>query len=203
MGNKLFVGGLAWATTDQSLRAAFEAHGEVKDARVITDRETGRSRGFGFVTMGDDESAKKAMEAMDGAEIDGRNVRVNEAQERSRGPGGGGPRPPRSGGPPRHSGPPRDRGYPPVERRGGGGGGGYGGGGGGGYRSGGGGGGGGSGGPPPPIDSKPAGRKRHNGGGKRKRGRDDRDEYVDDGRGGGGRRKRRGGGNRREFDGDY
>jgi len=90
MGNKLFVGGLAWATDDSSLRAAFEQFGEVAEAKVITDRETGRSRGFGFVTLGTDEEAQAACAAMDGSELDGRTVRVNEAHERTRGGGGGG-----------------------------------------------------------------------------------------------------------------
>ena len=91
MSKKLFVGGLAWATTDDTLRSAFEAFGEVTEARVITDRETGRSRGFGFVTFSNDGDADKAVEEMDGADLEGRNVRVNEAEERRRGgPGGGG-----------------------------------------------------------------------------------------------------------------
>jgi len=78
-----------------SLRAAFEQFGLVTDAKVITDRDTGRSRGFGFVTFESGGDAETAMSAMDGAELDGRRVRVNEAQERSsngRGGGGGGPR---------------------------------------------------------------------------------------------------------------
>ncbi|MBM4343450.1 MAG: RNA-binding protein, partial [Deltaproteobacteria bacterium] len=103
MGKKLFVGGLSWNTEDASLRSAFERFGVVADAKVIKDRESNRSRGFGFVTMGDDESARKAVEGMDGKELDGRTVKVSEAQER----------PPRSGG------------Y--GDRGGGGGGGGYGG----------------------------------------------------------------------------
>ena len=90
MGNKLFCGGLAWATTDEGLRAAFEVHGKVIEAKVITDRDTGRSRGFGFVTFAEEEGAKSAMEALDGAELDGRSIRVNEAQERRGGGGGGG-----------------------------------------------------------------------------------------------------------------
>jgi len=90
MGNKLFVGGLAWATDDHGLRTAFEQFGTVTDAKVITDRETGRSRGFGFVTFGSDDEAANAIQAMDGTDLDGRAIRVNEAQERSRGPRGGG-----------------------------------------------------------------------------------------------------------------
>ncbi len=95
MGTKIFVGGLAWATTDDSLRAAFEHLGEVTDSKVIMDRDTGRSRGFGFVSFAESSSCQQAIETMDGAVIDGRSVRVNEAQERQ---GGGGPRGPRAGG---------------------------------------------------------------------------------------------------------
>ena len=89
MSKKLFVGGLSWNTDDHGLRAAFEAHGEVTDAKVITDRDTGRSRGFGFVTFSDEAAGTTAMEEMNGAELDGRRLNVNEAQERSRGGGGG------------------------------------------------------------------------------------------------------------------
>ncbi len=98
---KLFVGSLAWGTTDDSLREAFESFGAVSDAKVITDRETGRSRGFGFVTFEQPEDADAAIEAMNGAELDGRNIAVNEAQDRRReggGGGGGGGRPPGGGG---------------------------------------------------------------------------------------------------------
>ena len=92
MSNKLFVGGLSWGTNDQTLSSAFDAYGEVTDAKVITDRETGRSRGFGFVTFADANDARAAMQAMDGANLDGRTIRVNEANERPprRGGGGGG-----------------------------------------------------------------------------------------------------------------
>ncbi|MBL92295.1 MAG: RNA-binding protein [Myxococcales bacterium] len=89
MKNKLFVGGLAWATDDNGLRSAFESFGEVEEAKVIQDRDTGRSRGFGFVTFSSDEAAESAMGEMDGKELDGRTIRVNIAQERSRGGGGG------------------------------------------------------------------------------------------------------------------
>ena len=92
MGNKLFIGGLAWATTDESLRAAFEQFGEVTDSKVITDRDTGRSRGFGFVTFAQSEDAQAAMENMDGKDLDGRAIRVNEAHDRRGGGGGGGGR---------------------------------------------------------------------------------------------------------------
>jgi len=91
VGKKLFVGGLAWATRDESLREAFEAFGTVTDAKVILDRDTGRSRGFGFVTFEDAAAADEAEAQMNGAELDGRAIRVNEARERApRGGGGGG-----------------------------------------------------------------------------------------------------------------
>jgi hypothetical protein len=90
MGNKLFVGGLSWGTVDASLRQAFEAIGEVTDAKVITDRETGRSRGFGFVTMADQASAQRAIAEMDGQVLDGRTIKVNEAAEKPPRSGGGG-----------------------------------------------------------------------------------------------------------------
>lgn len=90
MSKKLFVGGLAWATDDDGLRQAFEAYGEVTDAKVINDRETGRSRGFGFVTFADDNAGQTAMSEMDGKPLDGRTIRVNEANDRRSGGGGGG-----------------------------------------------------------------------------------------------------------------
>ena len=90
MGTKLYVGGLAWATTDDGLRTAFEKFGEVADAKVITDRETGRSRGFGFVTFATEEAAESAMNQMNGSQLDGRTLNVNEAQDRRRDGGGGG-----------------------------------------------------------------------------------------------------------------
>ena len=86
MGNKLFVGGLSWNTDDGGLREAFETHGAVTDAKVITDRDSGRSRGFGFVTMSTAEAATTAQQAMDGSDLDGRTIRVNEAQERNSAP---------------------------------------------------------------------------------------------------------------------
>jgi RNA recognition motif-containing protein len=92
MAKKLFVGGLSWDTTDDGLRQAFQPHGEITEAKVITDRETGRSRGFGFVTFSEDESAKSAISKMDGTNLDGKTIKVNEAQEKA--PRGGG----RSGG---------------------------------------------------------------------------------------------------------
>ena len=91
MAKKLYVGGLSWDTNDQGLRQAFEQFGEVEDAVVITDRDTGRSRGFGFVTFSEDDAASQAISDMDGKMLDGRNIKVNEARERSpRGGGGGG-----------------------------------------------------------------------------------------------------------------
>lgn len=94
MSNKLFIGGLSWDTTDEGLRNAFSQYGEVVEAKVITDRETGRSRGFGFVTLADASVVQTAIRETDGSVLDGRPIRVNEAQDRagggSRGGGGGG-----------------------------------------------------------------------------------------------------------------
>lgn len=91
MSQRLFVGNLSFRTSEEELRSAFEEYGVVQDAKIITDRETGRSRGFGFLTMGSPEEAKNAIEGMNGADLGGRPLRVNEAEERqSRGGGGGG-----------------------------------------------------------------------------------------------------------------
>ncbi len=87
---KLFVGGLSWGTNDQSLRDAFANFGEVVEARVITDRESGRSRGFGFVNFSSGDSATNAMQEMDGKDLDGRSIRVNFANDRPAGPRFGG-----------------------------------------------------------------------------------------------------------------
>jgi cold-inducible RNA-binding protein len=84
MGKKLFVGGISWNTGDAELRQAFESFGEITEATVVADRQTGRSRGFGFVTFADDESAAKAVTELDGTELDGRNIRVNEAHDKPR-----------------------------------------------------------------------------------------------------------------------
>ena len=94
MSNKLFVGGLSWDTDDHSLAAAFAPFGTVSEAKVISDRDTGRSRGFGFVTFETSDDAQKAIAEMDGADIDGRAVRVNQAEDKPRGGGrrGGGRR---------------------------------------------------------------------------------------------------------------
>jgi RNA recognition motif-containing protein len=83
MGKKLFLGGLAWATTEESLRAACEEFGEVEEVRVITDRDTGRSRGFGFVTFVTDEQAERAKNEMDGMIVDGRAIKVDFPRERA------------------------------------------------------------------------------------------------------------------------
>ena len=93
MSKKLFVGGLSWNTTDEGLRQSFERFGEVTDAKVINDRETGRSRGFGFVTFTKAEEATAAIASMDGSQLDGRTIKVNEATDkgpRTGGFGGGG-----------------------------------------------------------------------------------------------------------------
>jgi cold-inducible RNA-binding protein len=90
MSKKLFVGSLSWDTDDHGLRTAFEQFGPVEDAKVINDRDTGRSRGFGFVTFSSEADAQKAMQEMNGAVLDGRTLNVNEAQERSGGGGGRG-----------------------------------------------------------------------------------------------------------------
>ena len=119
MGNKLYVGNLPYSFRDEDLQQAFAAHGSVSSAKVMMERDTGRSKGFGFVEMGSDSEAQAAINAMNGQQFGGRGLVVNEARPME-------PRPPRSGG----------GGF-----GGGGGGGGYGGGGGG-SRSGGGGGGG-------------------------------------------------------------
>src|SRR3954463_8571980 len=118
MGKKLYVGNLNYSVTDSDLMKLFEPHGTVESAQVIMDRDTGRSKGFGFVEMSSDAEAQAAIAAMNGQDSGGRALTVNEAKPKTSGGGGGG---------------------------GGGGRGGYGGGGGGGGRSGGGGGGGGRG----------------------------------------------------------
>ena len=92
MAKKLFVGSLSWNTNEEGLRNAFANHGEVTEAVVISDRDTGRSRGFGFVTFEDDEAANKAVAALNGTELDGRTIRVDVAQAKQRSNGGGGGR---------------------------------------------------------------------------------------------------------------
>ncbi len=134
MGTKIYVGNLPWRATDAQLSQLFGNHGEVIDAKIVTDRETGRSRGFGFVTMASDEAAQAAIRALNGYSLEGRSLVVNEAREQSGGGGFGGGGGGRGGG---------GGGYGGGGGRGGGGG--YGGGGGGGGRGGGYGGGGGGG----------------------------------------------------------
>lgn len=87
---KLYVGNLPFSTTEEDLREMFEQHGPTVSVRVITDRETGRSRGFGFVEFEEDSSAEKALQALNGADMGGRSLRVNEAQDRQGGGGGRG-----------------------------------------------------------------------------------------------------------------
>ena len=89
MSKKLFVGGISWNTSEAGLREAFEQFGEVVEATIVVDRDTGRSRGFGFVVFADDGDALKAVEALNGTELDGRSIRVDEARERSRDDRGG------------------------------------------------------------------------------------------------------------------
>lgn len=89
----LFVGNMNFQTTESDLRALFEPFGEITRVQVMTDRDTGRSRGFGFVEMADDEAAAQAIAALNGKELDGRALNVNEARPRpERGSGGGGGR---------------------------------------------------------------------------------------------------------------
>lgn len=107
MGSKIYVGGLPYATTDAQLQEIFSVHGAVESARVITDKFTGRSRGFGFVEMVNSEEAQKAIQALNGTDLEGRNLTVNEARPQEKRSGGFG-----------------DRGGGGGERRGGGGGGG-------------------------------------------------------------------------------
>lgn len=87
---KIYVGNLSYSTNEDSLRSAFGNHGTVEEVTIITDRETGRSRGFAFVTMTNSDEATAAMEAINGTDIDGRNVNVNEARPKRSGGGGGG-----------------------------------------------------------------------------------------------------------------
>jgi RNA recognition motif-containing protein len=90
MNTKLFVGNLSFNTTENDLHDAFAAHGTVVEANLMVDRASGRPRGFAFVTMGSAEEAQKAIEAMNGKALDGRNLTVNEARPREASGGGGG-----------------------------------------------------------------------------------------------------------------
>jgi RNA recognition motif-containing protein len=114
MGKKIYVGNLSYGISDSDLQQMFEAHGTVQSAQVIMDRDTGRSKGFGFVEMGSDQEAQAAIAALNGKEMDGRTLTVNEARPKE---GGGGGRGGSGGGRGGYGG-----------GRGGGGGGGYGGG---------------------------------------------------------------------------
>ena len=87
---KLYVGNLSYETTDAALEQMFAAHGTVKSAQVIMDRDTGRSKGFGFVEMGSDNEAQQAIQAMNGQQVDGRSLTVNEAKPREDRGGSGG-----------------------------------------------------------------------------------------------------------------
>jgi RNA recognition motif-containing protein len=89
---KLFVGNLSFGATEDSIRSLFETHGTVQSVSLITDRDTGRSKGFGFVEMANDAEAAKAIAAVNGKEIDGRALTVNEARPKTDRPGGGGGR---------------------------------------------------------------------------------------------------------------
>ncbi len=137
MSKRLYVGNLSYSTTELELREVFERSGSVTDVKVMMDRETGRPRGFAFVEMSTDAEARDAIAQLNGSELGGRTLKINEAQERESG-GGGGFRGGGGGG----GGGFRGGGGGGGDRRGGGGGGGRGGGGGGGDRRGGGGGGG-------------------------------------------------------------
>jgi RNA recognition motif-containing protein len=91
MGKKLYVGNLSYATTSEQLQELFSKHGTVESANVISDRDTGRSKGFGFVEMGSEDAARAAISALNGVQHDGRALTVNEAKPREdRGGGGGG-----------------------------------------------------------------------------------------------------------------
>lgn len=85
---KIYVGNLNFQTTDQEVRELFSQYGEVSDVALINDRETGRPRGFGFVEMPDDNAAREAISALDGNDVAGRNLKVNEARPRTERPGG-------------------------------------------------------------------------------------------------------------------
>lgn len=87
---RLYVGNLSFDTTEEQLEAAFRAHGSVRSVSIIVDRQTGRSRGFGFVEMDNDEEAEAAISALNGTELNGRALTVNEARERKGRTGGGG-----------------------------------------------------------------------------------------------------------------
>lgn len=86
MSKNIYVGNLPWSSTEDDVRAAFEAYGPVSSVKLVNDRETGRPRGFGFVEMDDDSAALDAIEALDGKDFQGRNLKVNEAKPRAERP---------------------------------------------------------------------------------------------------------------------
>lgn len=133
MAKKIYVGNLPWSATSSTLEELFSAHGAVQSAEVISDRDTGRSRGFGFVEMESDQACAQAIEALNGADFEGRAITVNEARERAprAGGGGGGGYGGGGGGRGGYGGGGGGRGGAGRSYGGGGGGGGYGGGGGG------------------------------------------------------------------------
>jgi RNA recognition motif-containing protein len=90
LSNKIYIGNLPFSSTEDELRSVFGQHGDVESVNVITDRETGRPRGFAFVEMADAAAASSAIKALDGSELGGRNLRVNEAEDKRRGGGFGG-----------------------------------------------------------------------------------------------------------------
>jgi RNA recognition motif-containing protein len=90
MGKKIYVGNLAYGVSSSDLQQMFEEFGTVQSAQVILDRDTGRSKGFGFVEMGSDQEAQKAIDGLNGKNVDGRNLTVNEARPREDRAGGGG-----------------------------------------------------------------------------------------------------------------
>jgi RNA recognition motif-containing protein len=92
LSKKLYVGNLPFSSTEEDLRDVFGRHGTVESVAVITDRETGRPRGFAFVEMAEADAADDAIRALDGSDLGGRSIRVNEAQDRRGGGGGGGGR---------------------------------------------------------------------------------------------------------------
>lgn len=100
MGTKLYVGNLPWSLREDELKLSFSQCGHVREAKIIADRETGRSRGFGFVTMGTEDEARAAIERWNGSQLGGRELVVNEATEKPRSSGGGGGQPRRDFGPP-------------------------------------------------------------------------------------------------------
>jgi RNA recognition motif-containing protein len=89
---RLYVGNLSFSTTEETLQAQFGAYGQVDEVAVITDRDTGRPRGFAFVTMSNENEGRAAVEALNGTDVDGRTITVNEARPKTEGGGRGGPR---------------------------------------------------------------------------------------------------------------